>query len=145
MNATQIKRNQKVIRALKLNKKKGKGQMRRSNGNRCCLCVAEDTAIEDGLKLEKCSVSIHNCYPQNDTVDYLGWDGRNPDLVILKEKGQTYSLLASEVNDSEVNIPHRIIAEFMANTFTRTSFRLSKEARQFAKKLVDVEFNIQVS
>jgi hypothetical protein len=44
-----------------------------------------------------------------------------------------------------VGIPAEVIAEFMANTFTRTSFRLSKEARQFAKKLVDVELDIQVS
>lgn len=141
MTPLRIKRNQKVIRALKLNKKKGKEQMRRENGNRCCLCVAEDTAIEDGLNLKKCSVSMNNCYPRAETIDYLGWDRKNPKLVLLKEKGDTYSLPASKINDSEVNVPHRIIAEFMANTFTRKRFRLSKEARKFARELVDLELS----
>lgn len=131
---TYQKRNQTVIRALKANKKKAKGEMRKINGNRCCLCVAEDAAILDGLDIKQCEIGAD--FPRERTADYLGWDNTNPSLLILPGKPK---IDASEVNDSDVGIPHAVIAEFFANTFTRKRPRLTKKARMFAEKLLEKE------
>ena len=129
MNAIQKKRNQKVIAALKANKKKAMNEMRNKNGNRCCLCVAEDAAILDGLNIPKCSLDAN--FPRNETQDYLGWNDNDPSLVVLPGKSRFF---ASEINDSKVGIPHSVIAEFFANTFTRKRARLTPKACKFAEK-----------
>ncbi len=135
MTPIQKTRNQKVIAALKNNKKKAQKTMRRPNGGRCCLCVSEDAAIEDGLKIRKCPPTTNEYnsieYPQSETVKYLGWGKENPDIKVLPE----FFMEAAQVNDSKLNVPHRIIAEFFANTFTRKKFKLSPEARVYANRL----------
>ncbi len=135
MTPIQIARNKKVIAALHKNEKKAQKTMRRPNGGRCCLCVSEDAAIEDGLKIEKCAATRNEynpiSYPQSKTVQWLGWDKENPDIKVLPK----FYLEAAQINDSKLNVPHKIIAEFFANTFTRKRFKLSPEARVYANRL----------
>jgi len=130
------KRHLKAVRALKNNTKKAQNIMRRSNGARCCLCVIEDAAIEDGLMIDKCD--LVSSVPKFNTAEWYEWDEDNgeakstdPILKVLPD----FNMRASVINDSHLNVPHSIIAEFYANTFTRKRFKLSDKAKRFANLL----------
>lgn len=130
-NTTIAHRARKLAAALRANKKKAKSAMANKAGGRCCLCVAEDVAVEAG-KAKKQRNRCNLNFPAGDTIKYFGWLEDNPYLFV--DQGKTKEFSAADLNDSVHEIPHRIIAEFFLLTFT-PNHKLSKEAAKYGSKL----------
>lgn len=125
-------RARKGAKALIANKKKAKDAMSNRAGGRCCLCVLEDVAVEAG-KAKKQNNRCDKSSPDNDTINYFGWDSENPYLFVDQKKKHEFQ--ATEINDSGLAIPHRIIAEYFLLTFT-PNHKLSDEAVKYGKDLL---------
>ena len=123
------KRNESWAQELLVNKKKCTGQMRKKGG-RCCLQVAEDLAIEMGLKILRSRATDSN--PRWAVAEFYGWESADP-LLLVPTTGEPLKLEASVVNDSDHDLkrittnkqyiksglPHSKIAECVLNTFCR--------------------------
>lgn len=118
MTPEQIERNRVFIRDLRANEKKTKGKMQDSDGGRCCLCVAYDTAQELGADLPEHDGNL----PPSELADFYGWSNtstvaHNPRLTF---KG--HESLASFWNDGSygsdtVELTHAQIADAFEETF----------------------------
>jgi hypothetical protein len=73
MTPEQIKRNQIAMAALRRNKKKAIGEMRDSEGGRCCLCVIQDSAVAQGFKFPKKKWKSMESYPSPSLAKFMGW------------------------------------------------------------------------
>lgn len=113
-------RNELWAKALDENSQKARKRMRNDIGGRCCLAVAEDVAIQCGVKIDDNDRDLH--FPAPDVGRFFGWrDGDNP---FLKTPSGD-ECLASLLNDGcesfgVVELTHRQIAECVRNTFVHT-------------------------
>lgn len=114
MTPEQIERNRAFIRDLRANPKKAKQKMRDSDGGRCCLCVAYDTAQAMGAGLPDCN----RFWPPDEIANFYGWPSREP---ILEYEGRRRR--ASQFNDgsdgatSFQELTHAEIADAFEATF----------------------------
>lgn len=105
-------RNRLLCQALRENKKKAKNRMRDDAGGRCCLCVARDVAIENGLALpEECPEKL----PEQEVADWYGWDFKVPYLETPDEG----LISATSLNDGcdTKERSHKTIASYFEATF----------------------------
>lgn len=126
MNPTkaQIKhRNRIWAEALLTHQRKTRSKMYDGKGGRCCLAVAQDIAIEHGVKVDK-KESLYA--PYRLVADFFGWDSIDPQLWV-NVNGKREFINASGINDgnssfsSQKNrakgLTHPQIAECVLNTF----------------------------
>lgn len=73
------------LQRLRENEKKAKERMRDGDGGRCCLCVLQGAAIEQGASIREDDDEL----PSFEMADFYGFDYRNPSLVL----GKTASML----------------------------------------------------
>lgn len=107
----QIKeRNQEWANDLRLNEKKATCTMRDEEGGRCCLAVAEDTAIRLGLDYIPDSI-VMGAMPYESLGRFFGWEDHdvNPSLG---------GIGAIHLNDS-MDLPHTEIAVLVEQTFCK--------------------------
>lgn len=117
-------RNRMWAEALIKNKKKTTGKMY-CDGGRCCLAVAQNVAIANGVDIPK---NYENYgFPHNDVVQFFGWDNENPRLFIATQFGLS-SIEASDLNDEKIysangslGMSHKKISQCVMNTFVHPS------------------------
>lgn len=79
----QIERGREFLKDLRANPLKAKGEMRKPDGRRCCLCVALDSAISQGFECPEPGSEQwqdDSGYPPNSMANFYGWPIRNPIL-----------------------------------------------------------------
>ena len=107
MTPEQIERNRQFIKDLRANEKKAINSMRNSDGGRCCLCVALDTACDLGFDsgYEK---ECYKNYPPGHIAKFYGWPTANPIISGISN--------AANVNDRPEST-HAQIADMFEETF----------------------------
>lgn len=117
-------RNRLWAEALQKNKKKATGSMY-DCGGRCCLAVAQDVAIKNGVTIEKNYSDGEQPHPLVGV--FFGWGEKIPRMFFPKEE-KLCSTSAIDLNDeSEFSangsngMSHKRIAECVLNTFVHPS------------------------
>tara|TARA_R110002167_G_scaffold98020_3_gene258258 strand:- start:1334 stop:1771 length:438 start_codon:yes stop_codon:yes gene_type:complete len=122
----QIKyRNRLWSAALRKNKKKATSCMYDEVGGRCCLAVAQDVAIQQGVHIPDDELDAgyedKESYPHENVEKFFGWDSFTPTLLTSNAGGDS----APDLNDAvrfsngvkEWGMTHKRIAECVDNTF----------------------------
>jgi hypothetical protein len=122
----QIKhRNRLWVEALRKNKKKAKGEMYDGHGGRCCLAVAQDVAMANGVELDE--DDFDDAEPHVCVSEFFGWGSVNPSLFIPSKSEGNIKENAVLLNDEWENgtptlgMSHKRIAECVENTFVHPS------------------------
>lgn len=115
MTEEQKHRNELWAKALEANTKKARGKMYGVNGGRCCLAVAQDVAIENGLTLP--SERDEHLVVTPEVAKWFGWENQNPILIYKDGKEASAAYMNDYINGK--GLEHVEIARCVRETFCK--------------------------